>query len=73
MKQMTCPDAGGPSTCSGVLAGNTADEMVANGMKHVTEAHPEMAEDIKKMSPEDMAKWKTEFQRKFDALPELPA
>jgi hypothetical protein len=73
MKQMTCPAAGGPATCTGVLKGNTADEMVANGMKHVTAAHPDMAADIKKMSKEDMAKWMADFQKKFDALPELPA
>jgi len=50
--------------------------MVANGMKHVTEAHPEMAADIAKMTPEDTAKWMAEFHGKFDALPEeaaLPA
>lgn len=70
---MTCPAAGGPATCSGVLSGNTAKEMVANGMKHVESAHPEMAADIKKMSPDDMAKWMAGFERKFDALPELPA
>ena len=64
---------GGPATCTAVLAGNTAEEMAANGTKHVAEAHPEMAADMAKMSPEDMAKWKTEFQPKFDALPEEPA
>jgi hypothetical protein len=73
MKQMTCPAAGGPATCTAVLSGNTAEEMVANGMKHVEEAHPEMAADIKKMSQEDMAKWMVDFQHKFDALPELAA
>ena len=70
---MTCPAAGGPATCSGVLSGNTAEEMVADGMKHVTQAHPEMAADIKKMSPDDTAKWMADFRQKFDALPELPA
>jgi hypothetical protein len=73
MKQMTCPAAGGPATCTGVLTGNTAKEMVADGMKHVAAAHPEMAADIKKMSPEDTTKWMADFQKKFDALPELPA
>jgi hypothetical protein len=76
MKQMTCSAAGGPATCTTVLSGNTAEEMVANGMKHVTEAHPEMAADIAKMTPEDTAKWMAEFHGKFDALPEeaaLPA
>ena len=43
MKQMTCPAMGGPATCTAVLAGNTAEEMVANGTKHVMESHPEIA------------------------------
>jgi hypothetical protein len=73
MKQMTCVAAGGPATCSAVLTGNTAEEMLENGMKHVNEAHPEMAADIQKMSKEDMAKFLAEFHGKFDALPELPA
>lgn len=73
MKQMTCPAAGGPATCTGVLHGNTTEEMAADGMKHVAEAHPEMAADIQKMSPEDTAKWTAEFKTKFDALPEMPA
>jgi hypothetical protein len=69
MKQMTCVAMGGPADCTAVLTGNTAEEMVASGMKHVTEAHPEMAADIQKMSKEDTAKWMAEFQGKFDALP----
>jgi hypothetical protein len=69
MKNMTCAMAGGPATCTAVLTGNTVDEMLTNGMKHVTEAHPEMAADIQKMSKEDMAKFMTEFKAKFDALP----
>ena len=73
MKQITCPAMGGPATCTAVLKGNTAEEMVADGMKHVTEAHPEMAADIQKMSPEDTAKWMAEFHVKFDALPEVTA
>lgn len=64
---------GGPATCTSVLHGATAQDMVADGMKHVTEAHPEMAADIQKMSKEDMDKWMAGFQAKFDALPEMPA
>ena len=70
MKQMTCATAGGPSTCSAVLSGNTAEEMMESGMKHVTEAHPEMAAEMQKMPKEDMAKFMAEFHAKFDALPE---
>jgi hypothetical protein len=73
MKQMTCPQAGGPATCTATLSGSTPEEMVADGMKHVTEAHPEMAADIQKMSKEDMAKWTAEFGGKFAALPDMPA
>lgn len=70
---MTCPAMGGPATCTATLSGNTPEEMLADGMKHVEEVHPEMAADIKKMSPEDTAKWMAEFKPKFDALPEMPA
>ena len=73
MKQITCPAMGGPATCTAVLHGNTPEEMVADGMKHVTSAHPEMAADIAKMTPEATAKWMAEFKTKFDALPEAPA
>ena len=73
MKQMTCPAMGGPDTCTTLLSGNTAEEMVADGMKHVEAAHPEMAENIKKMTPEEMATWMAEFKPKFDALPDMPA
>ena len=71
MKQMTCAQMGGPAECSTMITGNTADEMVANGMKHIEEAHPEMAKDIKAMSKEAMDKWMAEFQPKFDALPAM--
>jgi hypothetical protein len=64
---------GGPATCTTVFKGNTAEEVVADAMKHVTAAHPEMAADIQKMSKEDTAKWFAEFHTKFDALPEMAA
>ncbi len=68
---MTCAQMGGPATCDVVMSGNTAEEMVTNsGLPHVMQAHPEMAADIKKMTPEETSKWMSEFQAKFDALPE---
>ncbi len=70
---MTCAAMGGPATCTEMISGNTAEEMMANGMKHATEAHPEMAADMQKMSPEDMAKWTADLQGKFNALPEAAA
>jgi hypothetical protein len=70
---MTCPAAGGPATCSAVLTGNTAEEMLADGMKHVTEAHPEIVEQMQNMSKEEMDKFIADFHSKFDALPESTA
>jgi hypothetical protein len=61
---------GGPADCSAVLSGNTAEELVTRGMDHVTQTHPELAEQIKKMTPEETAKWMAEFQTKFDAAPD---
>lgn len=72
MKQITCPAMGGPATCTAVLAGATPEEMVASGMKHVEEAHPDMAAQVKAMSPEETTKWFEEFKIKFAALPEEP-
>lgn len=51
MKMMTCAQMGG--MCDTEVTGNTADEMMANGMKHLEEAHPEMAIQVKAASPED--------------------
>jgi hypothetical protein len=73
MKQMTCAQMGGPATCNVVLPGNTFDEAVKSGMIHVEQAHPDMAAQIKAMSPEDMAKWSAETKPKWDALPDVPA
>lgn len=71
MKQMTCAQMGGPATCTTVISGNTAQEMVDNGMKHLKEAHPEMLADMDKMSDDDKAKWMADFQAKFDAAPTM--
>jgi predicted small metal-binding protein len=73
MKQMTCPVAGGPADCDYVLTGNTFEEMMENGMQHVTEAHPEMAAAMQNMSKEDTENFLAEFHGKFDALPEASA
>ena len=71
MKQITCAQMGGPATCTFVITGNTAEETVQNGMKHVEEAHPEQAAKIKSNPAEQNAQWMLEFQKKFDALPEM--
>lgn len=71
MKQITCAAMGGPADCTTMIAGNTPEEMVQNGMKHIEESHPEMAADVKKMTPEATTKWMDDFKTKFDALPEM--
>ena len=71
MKQITCAAMGGPAECTTVITGNTAEEMVKNGMKHVEESHPEMMADIKKMTPEATAKWMADFTAKFDTLQDM--
>ena len=71
MKQMTCAQMGGPATCTTVLSGNTAEEMVKNGTDHVMASHPDIAEQMKTMTDEDRAKWMADFQVKFDAAPEM--
>jgi hypothetical protein len=45
--------------------------MVNNGTKHLAEAHPKMAEDMKTMPKEVGDKWREEFQEKWDAAPEM--
>lgn len=71
MKQMTCAQMGGPADCTTMITGNTAEEMVQNGMTHINEAHPQMAVDIKKMTPEETSKWMADFRVKFDASAEM--
>lgn len=64
---MTCAQMGGPADCSFIVTGKTPEEMVKNGMIHIEQAHPEMAADIKKMSPEETDRWMADFRPKFDA------
>jgi len=71
MKQITCAQMGGPATCSTVFQGNTPEEIVQNAMKHVEEAHPDMAASIKAMTPEETSKWMEDFHKTFEALPTM--
>jgi hypothetical protein len=72
MKQMTCAEVGGPADCEFKFSGSTAEEMITKeGMPHVMTEHPQMAEDIKKMSSEETTKWMEDFRAKFDATPEM--
>ena len=76
MKQMTCREMGG--SCDAVIEGNTANEMAANGGKHLEqmsekdEGHKKdkQAMDASQKDPEHIQKWFEEFKLKFEALPE---
>ncbi len=71
MKTMTCAQMGG--MCDEALHGETAEEMMTAGMKHLEVAHPEMARDVKAMPIDDpvMVAWSEKFQKDFDALPQI--
>ena len=44
--------------------------MIDQAWKHIQQAHPEMAADIKNNSKETNDKWMAEFKEKFYALAE---
>ena len=70
MKKMTCTDLGG--MCDAEITGETAEEMMEAGKKHVhdaaeagDEAHAELVEKMKVISDEDYKKWEEGFREKF--------
>lgn len=67
---MTCAQMGG--MCETVVTGNTAEEMMSNGMAHLEEAHPEMAANVKAMPKDDpkMVEWNEKFMKDWEAAPE---
>lgn len=71
MKTMTCAQMGGP--CEEEIHGATQDEMMSNGMKHLEDAHPQMAADVKAAPKDDpkMVAWSKKFAADFAAAPEM--
>jgi hypothetical protein len=74
MKTMTCRQMGGP--CDMPLRGETVDELINNGTKHVQEQTDEghkkvmqMMDDMQK-DPVAGQKWTEDFKQKFADLPE---
>ena len=67
---MTCAQMGGP--CEAAIMGSTPDEMMMNGMKHLEEAHPDMAAKVKATAKDDpmMVEWNKKFMADFEAAPE---
>ncbi len=58
--------------CETAVTGNTAEEMMSNGMAHLEEAHPEMAANVKAMPKDDpkMVEWNEKFMKDWEAAPE---
>lgn len=67
MKTMTCAQMGGP--CSTKITGATPDEMMANAMKHLEQAHPDMAAKVKATPKDDpmMVEWNKKFMADWNA------
>lgn len=61
---------GGP--CDAKISGASKDEIMASGMAHLEEAHPEMAATVKEMTPDDpaMVEWQQNFDAAYAAAPE---
>jgi len=75
MKKITCREMGGD--CDAVVTGETADELMANGKKHVhdlaesgDEAHKGVVKKMEELSEEDRKKWAEDLAGKFDSLEE---
>ena len=77
MKTMTCRQMGGP--CDVQIHGNTADEVIKGGEKHIRdmiasgdETHKsamQMMDDMRK-NPQSGMEWYKKTQSDFTALPE---
>ena len=75
MKKITCKEMGGD--CDAVVTGETAEELMANGKKHVhdlaesgDEVHKGTVKKMEELSEEDRKKWAEDFAGKFDSLEE---
>ncbi len=68
MKKIICSEIGGPATCTEVFTAATPEEMIDQAWKHLEEAHPEVAENIKKNPKEENDKWMADFKSNFDNL-----
>lgn len=73
MKTMTCRDMGG--ACDEMISGNTVEEIVANGGKHLMSMNDDAHKPAQAMmqdsqnNPIAMQQWMDDFKKKFDALP----
>ena len=71
MKTITCRAMGG--MCDEGIQGESMEEVISLGMKHLEVAHPEMAADVKSMPADHpmMVKWSEDFKKTWDDAPEM--
>lgn len=64
---MTCAQMGGP--CEAKITGNTPEEMMMNGMKHLEQNHADMAAKVKATPKDDpmMTEWNKKFMKDWKA------
>ncbi len=65
---MTCRDMGG--VCDMEFTAHNAKEIIMKGEEHIKKNHPEIAEQMKKMSPDEKKKWDDEFTDKWNNTPD---
>lgn len=68
MKTMTCKQMGG--TCDTQISAESSAEMAQKMTDHVVEAHPDVAEKMANMTPEEHAAWEKKFHEDYDAAEE---
>ncbi len=58
--------------CDEPITAKTYEEMIAEGMKHLVVAHPEMAASVKAMPKDDpkMVEWEQTFKKTWNAAKE---
>jgi len=70
MKKTTCEAMGG--CCAAEITGETAEELMENGKKHVhdseDEGHKAIIEKMEKLTEEEHKKWAEDFKHNFDSL-----
>ena len=69
MKQMTCVELGG--ACSKMLSGETADQLLNQGYEHVLQNHPEVVQQVMRMSDAERNAWDLDFQAKWNQASDL--
>jgi len=69
MKQATCSQIGGPTTCGVVFKADTPEKMIDQAWKHLQTEHPDMAANIMKNTKEENDKWMADF--KTNTFPNL--